>query len=383
MNNLCLYARILPFVVTLFVYRPATELHGAVVTHARPARAPENPEPVAASYRAVAFYYPWYGNPATDGRYANWNHPVAVRNEPPRAFPGGDDIGSNFYPSLGCYSINDPGLIRLHMHQLRQAGVGALCVSWWGRDTFTDRALPGLFKAAEEAGLKINFHIEPFPGRDAITTREAISYLIGKFGKSPACHRLATRGNKPVFFIYDSYKIPAKEWATVLRKEGTNSIRGSDTDSIVIGLWVKEDEERFLLEGGFDGFYTYFATDGFTYGSTIRNWPILAEWARTHEKLFVPCVAPGYVDTRIRPWNGVNTRDRESGAYYDRMWSAALRVSPGLVGITSFNEWHEGTQIEPAMPKHIQGFTYLDYLPLAPDYYLSRTAYWIRKLNPQ
>jgi len=25
----------------------------------------------------------------------------------------------------------------------------------------------------------------------------------------------------------------------------------------------------------------------------------------------------------------------------------------------------------------------LDYLPLAPDYYLSRTAYWIRKLNAQ
>jgi hypothetical protein len=56
---------------------------------------------------------------------------------------------------------------------------------------------------------------------------------------------------------------------------------------------------------------------------------------------------------------------------------------PGLVGITSFNEWHEGTQIEPAMPKQIQGFTYLDYQPLAPDYYLDRTAYWVRKLNPQ
>ena len=33
--------------------------------------------------RAVAFYYPWYGNPATDGRFANWNHAVAVRGEAP------------------------------------------------------------------------------------------------------------------------------------------------------------------------------------------------------------------------------------------------------------------------------------------------------------
>jgi glycoprotein endo-alpha-1,2-mannosidase len=90
-------------------------------------------------------------------------------------------------------------------------------------------------------------------------------------------------------------------------------------------------------------------------------------------------VAPGYIDTRIRPWNGRNTRDRENGAYYDRLWSAALGVDPGMVAITSFNEWHEGTQIEPAIPKTIPGFTYLDYLPREPAWYLDRTAYWVRQ----
>ncbi len=331
--------------------------------------------------RAIAFYYPWYGNPKTDGRYANWNHPVAVRNEPPRSFPGGPDIGSNFYPALGCYSANDLKVLREHVRQLREAGVRAICVSWWGKGSYTDRALPGLFQVAEEAGLKINFHLEPFPGRNATTTRDAIMYLIGKFGDSPACHRLPDYGNRPVFFLYDSYRTPAQEWANLLTPEGRQTIRGTPADAVVIGLWVKEHEERFMLEGGFDGFYTYFATDGFTYGSTTRNWPRLAEWARAHHKLFIPCVAPGYIDTRIRPWNGVNTRDRESGAYYDRMWSAVLGVSPELVGITSFNEWHEGTQIEPAVPKQIPGFTYLDYRPLSPGYYLKRTAYWIGKLK--
>ena len=99
-----------------------------------------------------------------------------MRNEAPRSYPGGDDIGSNFYPSLGCYSVNEPKVLREHMRQLRQAGVGVLCTSWWGKDTFTDRALPGLFKAAEEADLLINFHIEPVPGRNATTTRRAIAY---------------------------------------------------------------------------------------------------------------------------------------------------------------------------------------------------------------
>jgi len=339
---------------------------------------PAQPGP---SPRAVAFYYPWYGNPATDGRYANWNHAVAVRNEPPRSHPGGDDIGANFYPALGCYSSNDPAVLREHMRQLRRAGVGVICASWWGQDTFTDRALPGLFKAAEEAGLAVNFHVEPFPGRNALTTREAMAYLIGKFGASPACHRLPGRGNRPVFFVYDSYLTPAREWASVLGRDGSHTLRGTEADAVVLGLWVKEDEERFMLEGGFDGFYTYFATDGFTYGSTTRHWPRLAEWARAHGKLCVPCVAPGYNDTRIRPWNSVNTRDREAGAYYDRMWTVALSLAPELVGITSFNEWHEGTQIEPAAPKQIPGFTYLDYQPRPAGYYLDRTAYWIGRLD--
>ena len=33
---------------------------------------------------------------------------------------------------------------------------------------------------------------------------------------------------------------------------------------------------------------------------------------------------------------------------YRRSWDAALAVQPWAVSITSYNEWGEGTQIEPA-----------------------------------
>lgn len=334
--------------------------------------------------RIHAFYYPWYGNPDTDGRYANWNHPVAVRNGPPRQFPGGDDIGANFFPALSCYSVNDPKILEAHMQQLRRAQVGVICVSWWGRDSFTDRALPLLFMTAEKHNIKINFHIEPHIGkgkRTAIQVRDAIVYLIDKYGNSPALYRHASQDNRPMFYVYDSYLTPAKEWATVLSPEGSHTIRGTKHDAVMIGLWVKRNEERFFLDGHFDGLYTYFATDRFTYGSTLANWKKLAAWARTHEKLFIPCVAPGYIDTRIRPWNGRNTRDRENGAYYDRSFLAAIDSNPDLIGITSFNEWHEGTQIEPAVPKQVGDYRYLDYTPRAPAWYLDRTAHWVAQFE--
>lgn len=322
------------------------------------------------------FYYPWYGNPETDGGWAHWDHDYPDgRYEPP------EQIGANFYPEIGLYSSNDPATLALHMRQIRDAGIGVLATSWWGEGHYTDRAVPQLLDAASACGLKVNFHIEPFPGRSATSFRAAVEYIVRTYGAHPAFFRDPDRGNRPLFYVYDSYLTPAEEWATVLAPDGPATIRGGEWDSIVIALYVKEGDEAFVETGQFDGFYTYFAVDGFVYGSTPAHWADMAAWAKAHGKLFIPSVGPGYIDTRIRPTNLINTRDREGGAYYDRMFKAAIGVHPDVISITSFNEWHEGTQIEPAVPKRVPGFTYLDYAPLTPDYYLKRTAFWVTQFN--
>jgi glycoprotein endo-alpha-1,2-mannosidase len=330
------------------------------------------------SYNNVhAFYYPWYGNPQIDNSYYHWNHQQSVKQGKPKSYPGGDDIGANFYPKLGCYSSNNVQDLNAHMLMLRRAKVGVICSSWWGKDSYTDKAVPRLLDAAARHNIKVCFHIEPFPGRDAQTTRDAIVYIIDKYGSHPAFYRYGDDKPRPMFYVYDSYLTPAERWKTILSPDGSQTIRKTKYDSVVIGLWVKEHEQAFMTEGHFDGYYTYFATDGFTYGSTIKNWPKLAEWAKQNGKIFIPSVGPGYIDLRIRPWNDVNTRDRQNGAYYDKEFAAAVAVRPPVISITSFNEWHEGTQIEPAVPKQIPDFKYLDYSPHEPEYYLDRTSYWV------
>ncbi len=323
------------------------------------------------------FYYAWYANVETDGHWSHWNHTVIHRDKPnEHPFTPPDEIGANFYPQLGCYSCHDPETLLSHMRQMKQAGTGVAVVSWWGKKDFSDQAVPLILKAAEEVGIKITFHIEPYPQRSALSVRDTIKYLLDNYGNSPAFYRVKSMGNRPLFYVYDSYLTEAKEWATVLSPKGEHTIRGTNLDAVMIGLWVKEGDGAFMKTGHFDGFYTYFATTGFTYGSTPENWQAMMKWAEENDKLFIPSVGPGYIDTRIRPWNERNTRDREEGDYYDRMFKAAIDVRSEMISITSFNEWHEGTQIEPSIPKQIENFTYLDFLPHSPDYYLKRTRFW-------
>ncbi len=143
-----------------------------------------------------------------------------------------------------------------------------------------------------------------------------------------------------------------------------------DWDALVIALYVDNNDRDLASLGGFDGIYTYFATDGFTMvfvmsshfdsqqgyqGSTTKLWNETSKWAHEHNLLWIPCVGPGYIlffffrtirfrydDTRIRPWNARNKRPRNNGKYYENMWETAINSEADFVGITSFNEWHEG-----------------------------------------
>jgi hypothetical protein len=96
----------------------------------------------------------------------------------------------------------------------------------------------------------------------------------------------------------------------------------------------------------------------------------------------MPSVGPGY--NGVRAGELSISRGRDNGATYDNLWRAALRAKPDGITITSFNEWGEGTQIEPAeaMPGYLSYNGSWGLTGAAAEMsYLTRTAYWAARFH--
>jgi glycoprotein endo-alpha-1,2-mannosidase len=329
----------------------------------------------APSPRIHALYYTWYGNPEDDGRWRHWDQKLTKKDEyfpylPPQ------QLASNYYPALGAYSSRSMATLERHMQQFRDARIGVAVVSWWGIGDATDENARMLLDAAEEFGIKVAFNIEPAVDMDIRQMAEAIIYIIDTYGAHPAFYRDIEHGGKPLFYVWKVNGISSKDWASLLSPSGALSIRNTQYDSIMVGLYMSAGKDAFILNDYFDGFCAGSNSVGRSGTTRLTNWVEMARWAQQRGKVFIACVAPGYLDTRVRPWN-VFKHDRAQGAFYDKTWQAAIAARPHAVCINSFNEWHEGSQIEPAVPKRTAPFIYQDYAPLSPTYYLQRTRQWV------
>jgi hypothetical protein len=259
------------------------------------------PEP-----RVAAFFYPWYGTPQHDGAWRHWDQRGA---QPPAR------IASAFYPSRGAYSSGDARVLAAQMRELRAAGVDDVVVSWWGRGEPEDARLHAVAAAARSAGLTVAAHLEPYAARTAATAARDIEYL-------------QSLGIGDVY-VYGAQDQPAESW-----HEALDHLTG-------VRVFAQTSLVGFAARAGFEGVYTY---DVLAYGPA--TFARLCGQARRAGLLCAPSVGPGF-DAR-RAVGETRVKPRRAGATYDGMWRSAIRARPAIVTITSYNEWHEGTQIEPA-----------------------------------
>lgn len=331
--------------------------------------------------RVQAFYYPWYGNPTHDaGHWYHWND---NGHSPP------EDIDAGYYPQLGAYSSRDRAVVAQHMKWAKQAGIGVLIYSWWGRNNYINANVTLVMEEAAKQNIKIAWIIEPYAGWSPATVTSDIHYLYDTYGNSPAFFRVARptkygNSNAPrgLFYVFGSTSTTntalAGQWRTAL------DTLHADASYNAIVLGVGEDAcfvdgcNDLNRESHFDGLFLYAGSPVYALG-----YPDMKAALDSRNSLFIPTTIPGFDSSRDRAGDPKLLRFNH-GQYcvnsftYDCTWAGVIKTKPEWATITSFNEWHESTNIEPAVAKTITNFTYKNYTDEIPGvsstFYIDKTT---------
>jgi len=135
-------------------------------------------------------------------------------------------------------------------------------------------------------------------------------------------------------------------WTEVIRQ-----IRQNEANPYVIMDFrgFEEKIEGFLdyFQGCIDGIHIYNPIDYSEDPLQVLDiYNSASKFAHSRNMTFVATVVPGFNNTAVQTDSHVI--DRRDGSYYSLYWLVAKACFPDGYAITSFNEWHEGTEIEPS-----------------------------------
>ena len=251
----------------------------------------------------AAFYYPWF--PETWGNLATPN--------------------THFHPSLGYYDASSSSVIATHVSQMQGAKITAGIASWWGQGTPTNGRIPALLRGADGTSFRWSLYYEPEGIGDPTVAQiqSDLAYITTTYGRDTNYLRV---NGKPVLFVYADANDGcgmADRW------------KQANTYGVYVMLKV------------FSGYATC--------ASQPDGWHQYGPAARTHQVGNDSyTISPGFwLYTSATP-----QLDRDLTT-----WSQNIRsmVASGAKWqlISTFNEWGEGTAIEPAAE---WGTAYLDAL---------------------
>ena len=115
-------------------------------------------------------YYPWYGADP-------WRHWDNQDRFPP------DDIAATSVPHLGPYDSKSTAVLERHARWIAESSVGAIALSWWGRGSYEDAAVPLVMDVMKAHDIKVTFGLEPYANDRGSRYAQDILYLLREFGE--------------------------------------------------------------------------------------------------------------------------------------------------------------------------------------------------------
>ncbi len=298
-----------------------------------------------AEKKVLAIYYPWYGT--LWGPHKSWDGWGGYGYSPDVILDDKRQTATADYPLEGLYDSWDPQLIRAHVASLRDVGVDGMICSWSGVGDKTDAAFQMILnETMQTTNVSATILYETTKNESIGDIDEYsrivgnLSYVLDLYANEPS---FLKENGKPVIFIYAVDLYATSFWKDVLGCLKTNHD----------ALFIADTWDLGYLDC-FDGLFKYISTNlddadlqfRSQYASLYaHSWSLLT--GESKSKMFIGGVFPGYDDTKIRT-PGLKV-SRDDGFLYERRWNDSISAAPDWITVTSFNEWKEGTEIEPSL----------------------------------
>ena len=310
-------------------------------------------------YTIGVYYYPWHGS--------NFHNRQYLRG----------DLQPPQLPVLGEYDDTDPAVIAQHLQWSRGANVNLWVASWWGPKSREDYTLLKVIMPHEDLTgtcialfYETTSRIKKSANYSTANVYSDVAYMAKNYFDDPNYMRI---GGRPVLFVYLTRvlsRVGKLGETTALMRQA--AMENGEHDLYIMGDQVFNEapddgntyEPFDLLDGvtNYDIYGNLRRPDGY---AGIERLTDLAnrnkEWrdqARVHGNCaFVPGIAPGYNDRSVRDGHTALSRKLDEGEPEGSLFRASLEMALGLTEdstgnmlmITSWNEWHEDTQIEPVV----------------------------------
>ena len=323
------------------------------------------------TYTVGAYYYPWHTN-----NFHNGQGYLRRKLDPPQ------------YPTLGEYDDTDPDVIAQHLKWSRYANINLWVASWWGPNGHMDGTLKNVILPHPDMnGMKIALFYET-TGRISIAKQtnvedvfyKDVKYIAKTYFDHPNYMRIDGR---PVLFLYvtrnfydqwqPSWLFGPSELEEITTRMRQAAMENGGHDLYIVGdqVWgdapimiMGEEYEPFTLLDAvtnYDVYGSIAAQDGYAGLEGVND--LMSRYADWKEDAnlggcaFIPGIAPGYNDRTVRTGNSALSRKLYEGAEEGSLFRTSLEKSleltdqstGNLIMITSWNEWHEDTQIEPVV----------------------------------
>jgi hypothetical protein len=264
------------------------------------------------------FYYPWYG------KYRHWRSDC---HNPPITWASNflpDIEPSRFNPLVELYDSNNATVVKQQLNWMKQAGIQFAISSWWGQNSYEDIAfgniLTNVMPAVDNpnANLKwtIYYELEGFSDPSLEYLVSDLNYIKTKYTCSPSYMKI---NGKPVIFVYNA----AHAYYDPLN-----------------------DLDRWKQARAQTGFFVVMKVEPLSKGANPADMDGWHQYdpAKRYEQQggYSASVSPGYWKWHEAARLVRNIADFESAV--SKLASANVQFKL----VETWNEWGEGTGVEPA-----------------------------------